>query len=67
MDWDQVERVVVSIASIVAAIGTFINSMRIKSVHLLVNSRLSQLLKLTETSSFSAGEKAEKDKKDERP
>jgi hypothetical protein len=54
------------IVSAVAAVGAWLTSWyaasKVKEVHVLINSRLSALLKLTEDSSFEAGRKIEKDK-----
>jgi hypothetical protein len=64
MNWDKVQSLLSSLGALIAAIVSVYNSFKIKSVHLLVNSRLTQLLNLTRTSSFSEGEKSEKDKHD---
>jgi len=52
----------------VAAIGSWLTSWyaasKVKEVHVLINSRMSELLEITRTSSFSAGRKAETDKQE---
>jgi hypothetical protein len=54
------------IVSAFAAVGAWITSWyaasKVKEVHVLINSRLTSLLKLTEDSSFAAGQKKEIDK-----
>ncbi len=46
---------ITALAAFAAALGAYINGRRIHSVHLLINSRLDQLLRLTGTSEFARG------------
>jgi hypothetical protein len=54
------------ILTAISAFGAWVSSTwalrKVREVHVLVNSRLTQLLHLTERSSFAEGEKSQKDK-----
>ena len=56
------------IVTSISALGAWISSLfalrKVTQVRVLINSRLSQLLKITKSSSFAAGQKHEKDKHD---
>ncbi len=57
---------IVAVPPTILALGSLVRSIKngkdIKEVHLMINSRMDDLLKLTKSASFAAGEKAEKDK-----
>jgi hypothetical protein len=61
MDWNKL---VDHLAAWVAAGAAIYNAIRIRSLHVIVNSRLTRLLRLTKTASFAEGQKkSEEDKK----
>jgi hypothetical protein len=57
--------IISGISSIGAWVTAWYAASKVKEVHVLINSRLSALLKLTEDASFAAGKKSEKDKQDQ--
>jgi hypothetical protein len=56
--------IVTACGSVGAWITAWYAASKVKEVHVLINSRLSALLKLTEDASFEAGKKAQKDKQE---
>jgi hypothetical protein len=52
MDWPQI---VIAAAAVGALLTSIYNSTRIKQVHLLINSRLTELIDLTRISSLAEG------------
>jgi hypothetical protein len=56
------ESVIAAIGSVIASIVSAYSAIKLQTIHVLLNSRLSRLLKLTEEDSFRKGEKAEQDK-----
>lgn len=60
---EQVTIIIGSIApTIVAVTGLIVVLRKIKDVHVMVNSRLTELLDVSKKASFAEGEKHEKDK-----
>ena len=51
-----------TLMGVAAIIASLRNAKKIEQVHLLINSRVTELLALTKSSSFAEGEKAQKDK-----
>jgi len=51
---------IITIPSTLSAVAGIYSALKIKETHILVNSRLSQLLNLTQSASFAAGQKDQK-------
>lgn len=73
MTAEQLTIIVCAIPTIIASVSALVvalkanrkqddNANRIQEVHLMINSRMDQLLKVTESASFQAGAKSETDK-----
>jgi hypothetical protein len=52
----------IALAALVAAVTGIVNMFKNQSIHVMLNSRLSELLQLTKTSSHAEGVKDEKER-----
>jgi hypothetical protein len=53
----------IAIPAIISAVASLVNSLHIRKLHVIVNSRLTQLLELTAIASKAEGVKEEKEKR----
>ena len=64
--WSDVIAAIAAALAAIAAAGAWVTSWftktKMSEIHILINSRLTELLKLTQESFFAAGRKEEKDK-----
>jgi hypothetical protein len=59
---DYIAEIFAGLASLVAAVTGIVNMFKNQSIHVMLNSRLSELLQLTKTSSHAEGVKDEKER-----
>jgi hypothetical protein len=64
MQYPTWPEIISGVGSVGAWITAWYAASKVKEIHVLINSRLSSLLELTQSSSFAAGSKAEKDKQE---
>ena len=62
MSFGEVGQLMTGVAALLAAITGFRNGRKIDAVHASTNGKMEELLAVTKTASFAAGQKDEKDR-----